>query len=46
MALKIILGWLVFVALVYMVMYFEYAYYTKDLTSKFKRIIDTFTEEE
>ncbi len=46
MALKIIIGWLLFCLFVYAFMWVEQAYYSQDLPTKFRRIMDSFTEEE
>ena len=46
MALKILLGWLVFVAIVYLLMWFDITYYKYNLPEVYRKILDTFTEED
>ena len=46
MLTKILLGWIVFIILVYTIMWFDYIYYKKNLPAVFKKILMAFTEEE
>ncbi len=45
MLMKCLIGWGVFVALVYLFAWYDDAYYTHDLSAKWKKMRDTFTEE-
>ena len=46
MALIILLAWLAFVAIVYLYMWFDNAYYAYNLPEVYRKILDTFTEED
>ena len=46
MIVKILLGWLIFVLLVYIFMWFETIYYKKNLPAVFHKLLMAFTEEE
>ncbi len=46
MALKILLAWLLFVVLVYLLMWFDTIYYKYNLPEVYRKILDTFTEED
>lgn len=42
----IVLGWVAFVAVVYALVWFDHVYYRRDLPRKFRRVMESFTEEE
>lgn len=46
MIVKILIGWIIFDALVYCAMWFEHIYYRKNLPAVFRKILIAFTEEE
>ena len=46
MRAKILLGWLLFLIVIYTIMWLEHIYYTRNLPDKYRRIIASFTEEE
>lgn len=46
MIIKILIGWIIFLVVVYTVMWFETIYYKKDLPAVFRKILLAFTEEE
>ena len=46
MIAKILIGWLIFDAIVYIVMWFETIYYKKNLPAVFQKLLMAFTEEE
>lgn len=46
MAKGILIGWFIFVAIVYLLMWFDTAYYKYDFPTLYRRMLDTFTEEE
>ena len=46
MALKILGAWLIFVAIVYLLMWFDTAYYKYNLPNIYRKVLDSFTEEE
>ena len=46
MTLIILGAWLIFVAIVYLLMWFDTAYYKYNLPSVYRKVLDTFTEED
>lgn len=46
MVIGFIIGWLVFVAVVYLLMWFDTAYYKYNFPTLYRKILDSFTEEE
>lgn len=46
MILKILLGWIIFIVVVYSYMWFDTIYYKKNLPAVFRKILLAFTEEE
>ncbi len=46
MIIKILIGWAIFLCVVYSVMWFETIYYKKNLPAVFHKILIAFTEEE
>lgn len=46
MAIHILTGWLIFLAIFYLAVFIEYAYYQYNLPQKFRVILEAFTEEE
>ena len=46
MALNILIGWFVFLAIFYLAVFIEFAYYEYNLPQKFRIIMEAFTEEE
>ncbi len=46
MMIKILVGWIIFLVVVYAVMWFDTIYYKKDLPGVFRKLLLAFTEEE
>lgn len=46
MIIKILLGWIIFLVVIYSIMWFETFYYKKNLPVVFHKILLAFTEEE
>jgi hypothetical protein len=46
MIIKILLGWLIFLFVVYAAMWFDTIYYKKNLPALFQKFLLAFTEEE
>ena len=46
MIMKILLGWIIFLVVVYTAMWFDTIYYKKNLPAVFRKLLLAFTEEE
>lgn len=46
MVLKIVLGWFIFITVVYILMLFDILFYKYDLPKVYRKILDAFTEED
>lgn len=46
MIIKILLGWIIFIGVVYCFMWLDTIYYKKNLPAAFRKILLAFTEEE
>ena len=46
MMIKILVGWIIFLVVVYALMWFDTIYYKKDLPGVFRKLLLAFTEEE
>lgn len=46
MIIKILIGWIIFIGVVYSYMWFDTIYYKKNLPAVFRKILLAFTEEE
>ena len=46
MIIKILLGWIILLVVVYCVMWFDIIYYKKNLPGIFRKLLLAFTEEE